>query len=347
MIKIQVHLNRQYPDEYLDNIINDYWNNYLNPKKINGNYYQTSLIELCRKYYKMTEENSYIVNYANNKKYIAKKHKQFFKYLTKYDCRELKRIIFAKPEEFDSIKSTVLNILGKENFYTNNNGRITQTKFGELLTKKIFKYSSFRSSNYCINLYKLLGFKNCTCPYCNNSEVEIVYKVASTDEIAYFDLDHFYPKSQNPFFALSFFNLIPSCKTCNSTLKGSKDFSISANIHPYYESFDYFYQFKVPIESFFTTKVNEIQIDTKVVKDHDETLSNFNIKNRYENRKEKVEKLIRLYKNNQHRIDDFNEFIIDTCDLPRNISDILNKKNGKFLRDIALQLDEGHGRLRL
>lgn len=49
------------------------------------------------------------------------------------------------------------------------------------------------------------------CPYCNRS---YIYNVPDTLRTTC-ELDHFYDKAAFPFLALSFYNLIPSCKTCN------------------------------------------------------------------------------------------------------------------------------------
>lgn len=43
----------------------------------------------------------------------------------------------------------------------------------------------------------------------------------------HFTLDHILPKSTYPFLSLSLFNLIPSCYSCNSKLKGSKEFIVN------------------------------------------------------------------------------------------------------------------------
>ncbi|TCL67476.1 hypothetical protein EV196_10232 [Mariniflexile fucanivorans] len=42
------------------------------------------------------------------------------------------------------------------------------------------------------------------------------------------ELDHYYPKSLYPYFGVSFYNLIPSCQSCNGLgVKGENDpFSI-------------------------------------------------------------------------------------------------------------------------
>ncbi|MCX6074926.1 MAG: hypothetical protein NTY39_11440 [Campylobacterales bacterium] len=55
-----------------------------------------------------------------------------------------------------------------------------------------------------------------SCPYCNMNYIFIVEDKNLRPEI-----DHFYPKSKYPYFAMSYFNLIPSCPVCNKG-KGNK-----------------------------------------------------------------------------------------------------------------------------
>jgi hypothetical protein len=49
------------------------------------------------------------------------------------------------------------------------------------------------------------------CPYCNRN---YIFNIPETQRTTC-ELDHFYDKAAFPFLALSFYNLIPSCKTCN------------------------------------------------------------------------------------------------------------------------------------
>lgn len=69
---------------------------------------------------------------------------------------------------------------------------------------------------------KVLNFDY--CPYCGNEEVsytEFIHPVNGKTLLKP-ELDHFLPKSIYPFFAVSIFNLIPSCNTCNhKDLKGN------------------------------------------------------------------------------------------------------------------------------
>lgn len=66
-------------------------------------------------------------------------------------------------------------------------------------------------------IYDVAGTK--TCPYCNRNYVDIFNdggKYKST-----LDLDHFYSKEDYPMLAVSLYNLIPVCPSCNR-IKGTK-----------------------------------------------------------------------------------------------------------------------------
>ncbi|MHA4196219.1 HNH endonuclease [Bacillus cereus] len=80
------------------------------------------------------------------------------------------------------------------------------------------------------------------CPYCNRQYISAYY---SKNGKTRGDLDHFFPKKKYPYLALSFYNLIPSCKVCNSSLKNDKDFTYLKNIHPYEEGFEDRYLFTI------------------------------------------------------------------------------------------------------
>lgn len=83
-------------------------------------------------------------------------------------------------------------------------------------------------------LAKAVG-KN-TCVYCNRQYVFTVEKGDGTrkeDRIARPVFDHWFAKSKHPLLSLSLFNLIPSCSICNSSVKGSDEYSLDTHIHPY------------------------------------------------------------------------------------------------------------------
>ena len=99
--------------------------------------------------------------------------------------------------------------------------------------EEIFNYNSFsNSTDSNWNAYEFCSKMNISvCPYCNRQYIFVVG--SSKDKHARPEIDHFFPKEKYPFLALSFFNFIPSCHSCNHT-KNAKEEDI---IYPYKESF--------------------------------------------------------------------------------------------------------------
>ncbi|WP_201522727.1 HNH endonuclease [Aliarcobacter butzleri] len=124
---------------------------------------------------------------------------------------ELKKVILEKPnvliEKIGKIKSkTVLNEIIKD----------------------IFNYSGKFQSDV-ITPFFTENFDFRTCFYCNK---DFITNFDADKKVSTFQLDHFYDKDTYPYLALSFYNLIPSCPTCNSSkVKGSKNtFEYDSNI---------------------------------------------------------------------------------------------------------------------
>ena len=81
--------------------------------------------------------------------------------------------------------------------------------------------------------HTLLGKLNIRCcPYCNRNYTFAVEKNEDDDFTTRPEFDHFYNKSQTPILAVCFYNLIPSCPTCNHG-KGIKDVAVN----PYFGRF--------------------------------------------------------------------------------------------------------------
>ena len=97
----------------------------------------------------------------------------------------------------------------------------------------IIDYSLFE--NYAYDIAKSLNVN--TCPYCNRNYINTVIDKKGK-QIIRPTFDHFFPQKLHPFLALSFYNLIPSCYFCNSSLKSSNPINIDTHIHPYKEGFD-------------------------------------------------------------------------------------------------------------
>lgn len=67
------------------------------------------------------------------------------------------------------------------------------------------------------------------CPYCDRSY--ITYRNNGKNSKFSGQLDHYYPKSDYPLFAMSLFNFIPCCASCNHTKSNSK----LLTLYPYEE----------------------------------------------------------------------------------------------------------------
>jgi hypothetical protein len=119
------------------------------------------------------------------------------------------------------------------------------SKLDAKLRKKIIDIKNisvcpYCNRNYINSTYKILHCDNCNqdsfvideveneCPSCNQ-EINGPTKVLNTAQ-----LDHFFPKDSYPLFAVSFYNLIPSCYSCNH-VKSNRDLEYS----PYDTSFPF------------------------------------------------------------------------------------------------------------
>ena len=75
-----------------------------------------------------------------------------------------------------------------------------------------------------------------TCVYCNRQYAFSIVRGQGrndTERIARPALDHWYPKSLFPLMSLSYYNLIPSCTICNSSVKHDGIWTLETHIHPY------------------------------------------------------------------------------------------------------------------
>ena len=102
-----------------------------------------------------------------------------------------------------------------------------------LFLQSAFDYEKFLSGD---DRNKLMTATNLqVCPYCNMNYIVSYQKDGKMRSTA--DLDHFYPKSRYPEYALCLYNMIPACQVCNSRMKGNQEMNRNKNIYPYREGF--------------------------------------------------------------------------------------------------------------
>jgi hypothetical protein len=166
-------------------------------------------------------------------------------------------IIFINPEEIKCLLNKIeLRIIEQSKIeYKKIDKRkkfIYETK--ESL-KKIFKYDNkFQSP---ISKFFEENLQTRTCYYCNIHFVN-EYKVDEEEYKNEFTLDHYYDKSTYPYLALSLYNLVPSCYTCNSKLKGTEEFK---NLAPNSKNFDF--HERVKFKLFLDSSCQNLHIKSK------------------------------------------------------------------------------------
>ena len=125
--------------------------------------------------------------------------------------------------------------------------------------EKAFDYSVHRQKANFIKHFKKLNLKS--CPFCNNNYIYF-YKKGDGKINTLATLEHYYPKADYPHLSLSFYNLIPSCSTCNSKFKGNKE-HVGKIAHPYYDDFNDLAEFSVSVESLGIGKEIELEVSLK------------------------------------------------------------------------------------
>ncbi|PDS23296.1 hypothetical protein [Flavobacterium branchiophilum] len=250
----------------------------------------------------------------NGQNYISKtqstpltdKHKRWLKFL-------LKEIIISKPERLKRINKIFENIFPSTDY------------------RKIFDYKWFtnkdRKGYDAYELAKILNIR--TCCYCNRNFTTTV--ISSKDKISRPQFDHFFYKKKYSLMALSFYNLIPSCSICNTTLKGEKDYGI---LHPYIDDVINDFEFKA-IPQNITTLLN-INDDFKIeYKELDATnLLNSKLKESIE-----LFKLREIYASNGNEIKDL--FLIRYKYSKKYLEVLEKMTKGKFTEEELFRLAFG------
>ena len=136
-------------------------------------------------------------------------------------------------------------------------------------------YNSLSSKNKEAKLLLLKKVGISVCPYCNRNYI------FSNENVITCQLDHFFSKEKYPILAVSFFNLIPCCSTCNR-LKGTNDF----DFYPYDQknkAIDIMRFSYKPINSDFLRNKNSIIVETTPTEDlYSDQLETLKISKLYE-----------------------------------------------------------------
>lgn len=155
----------------------------------------------------------------------------------------LRDLFVASPNGLMKLHETFIKVHGKEkDLYGKSFKRLIKPVFGY--------YRKFRDDQKRALVHQwFAALKISTCPYCNREWLTQIGSHTSRNALLLFDVDHYFPQKRYPYFALSFYNLIPACTVCNQRLKGQKLLRLRDHFHPFQDSLDSALQFKVPITS--------------------------------------------------------------------------------------------------
>lgn len=225
--------------------------------------------------------------------------KQLFEELEK----ELPNIIKGLPNKLEEIDANLIplykNVI-KELKNTSSKKKEVKANIKEFKDriKAIFDYDTFVNSAEGKFAYDHARNLDCSvCLYCNR-QFTFTIKVQTGRTRPQFD--HFMKKSTSPWFALSFYNLIPCCYTCNCTFKGNKPFKPSTHIHPFIEQFEEVLKFETDIlaADYINSKGKDFEIKLNPVRFSNSVLIAKALKN------EKVFHINELYKYHKDHVED-------------------------------------------
>ena len=190
-----------------------------------------------------------------------------------------------------------------------------------------------------------------TCYYCNIDFINTY--TTKREKKNKFTLDHYFDKSTYPYLALSLYNFIPSCYTCNSKLKGVLEFQNLAPSSPKYD-FDDKVKFKIKMnESCKDLHVkNKSDIDVNLKEkyscDYKEFIEKMFLDERYRVHKDIVFDMIQkaeLYPESRLReLQDltgipFQQIKKDIFNIIEGNEDVSKKPFSKLTKDILEQLE--------
>lgn len=115
----------------------------------------------------------------------------------------------------------------------------------------VFDYPSYfhqteKNNNYFgLKLAKVLNIN--LCIYCNREYISAISN-SKGKKIISPAFDHFLSQKDYPYLAISLFNLIPSCYSCNSQLKLAEEFNLVDYLYPYDTSYENLAVFSVTLK---------------------------------------------------------------------------------------------------
>lgn len=173
-------------------------------------FFENVKVELLKRIKVISDSKTISVD--SQKVRITKQIKDILNWLN-IECN-LKKFLLATPEDLIKIISYIEKHFKKARYSKESLNKIFFRIFVDYGYNKLNKLEFIKNID--------LG----SCPYCNRNYIFSINKRGSVKP----EIDHFYPKSLYPYLAISYFNLIPSCPTCNGF--GAKEAKDTFYIYP-------------------------------------------------------------------------------------------------------------------
>lgn len=222
--------------------------------------------------------------------------------------------------------------------YKNNND--IGTNFYNKKLKQFFlgAYDNFRNMGFNLYLQKWFDSLNIkTCPYCNRNWLTTSLN-KNSKSVLYFDVDHYFPKADNPWLAISFYNLIPSCTICNQRIKRDDELEIKKHLHPYLNDMDDILKFDVPVSSLDLFFEDDTELSLQIISRHKSdpefekaknTFNFFNLENLYNTHIDYTREIIQ--KNIVYSQNYVNELFEEYSDIFDSKEDLLKMIYGNYV----------------
>lgn len=222
---------------------------------------------------------------------------------------ELQRIICSTPIDLIKLETEIWHRLIPDKSYQEllilsgrNAAALTQEESNLVndfrsiadLMKEVIAYDSWfikvPPQGYYSAYHLAKNLNKISCTYCNRTYTSTI-ETKNNGKLMRPQFDHWYDQSTHPLLALSFYNLIPCCSICNSSVKGQKKFDLTTHAHPYIDDVANKMSFKYE----FWGGLNKYDIslqssDSKIVK----FIEDLHLKETYNSHQSELDDLIRI-----------------------------------------------------
>ena len=303
-------------------------------ERVINNFFESQKVEILKR-----------IKAIKNVKYISRKNKKYR--VTKY----IKRLL-EKLEDEERLKNILLGtpneLIEIINSYENNTNLKKARHANEALHNILYLIFVEHGYNRIKKLQFIENIGLGSCPYCNRNYIITTSKNGSIKP----EIDHFYPKSLYPYLACSYFNLIPSCSTCNGFgAKEAKDTFYEYPISNPYTIKPIDFHFSIILHKVgFIDSVNEKKYNFDnfeiEIYGNKANLEIFHLEELYKQHKDVVlELLVKKAYYPQSYIDDLSKFGFSQDEIFRYLFCNYNQENdlhkrplSKLTRDIAKEL---------